>query len=317
MLPIDELVAKATTTTTQLQADIPALWQATIEKNLRKNAVMEGNGNVLVYGDLEVPNAGDTLYIPLLADLTAAAQLVEGTDMTPVALSTATSVPFVPVEYGKVVEVTRKALDRIKADGVAEIIDRLAYSMSLAIEGALFGLYNATVQGSGNGESLTSQYPNGHASGTVVVGDVATDVVLLSGIVALETALNIPFEDGYYRWFITPAQYKQLISDQDIRNDLRYAAPERLITGEKGALHGVRIIVSMHVVTTTENTITVAKSLLIAPRWAAIAYKRRPAVVVDTTMYDMNRKRRFGVTADFIVGLVHYERAIVITTANA
>lgn len=314
MLPIDELVAKATTTTTQFAADIPQLWQAFIEKNLRHRAVMEQS--VLVNTDLEVPNAGDTIFIPLLADLAAATSLVEGTDMTPVALSTATSVPLVPTEYGVVVEVTRKALDRMKADGVAEVIDRLAYSMSLAIEGALFALYNATVGGSGNGQSLTSQYPNGHAAGTIVVGDVLTDTVILAGIAQLESVDNIPFEDGYYRYYITPNQYKQLISDSNIRNDLRYAAPERLLSGEKGAIHGCRIIVTNYIVTATENTVTVAKSLLVAPRWAAIAYKRRPQVVVDPTLYDMGRKRRFGVTADFKAALIHYERAVVITTAN-
>jgi hypothetical protein len=316
MLPIDELIAKATSTTTNVQADIPQLWQAFIEKNLRKHAVMEQNGSVLVNLDLEVPNAGDTIFIPLLPDLGPATQLTEGTDMTMTSLTTATSVPLVPSEWGVAVEVTRKALDRMKADGVAEVVDRLAYSMSQAIEGALFGLYNATVGGTGNGQSLTTQYPNGHTSGTVVSTDTASDLVLLAAIAQLETLLNIPYDDGYYRWFITPLQFKQLIQDQNIRQDLRYAAPERLLNGEKGALHGVRIIVSMYVNTATQNGTAVAFSMLIAPRWAAIAYKRRPEVVVDPTLYDMGRRRRFGVTADFAVGLVHWERAVIVVTAN-
>src|SRR5258708_16309017 len=34
----------------------------------------------------------------------------------------------------------------------------------------------------------------------------------------------------------------------------------------------------------TENSIGVTKSLLVAPRWAAIAYKRRPEIIVDPTL---------------------------------
>ena len=315
MLAIDQLVKKAITTTTTVQNLIPQIWAAAIEKNLRKRAVMEQS--VLINEDLLVPGAGDTVYIPLLPDLAAAGTLTEGTPMTPIALNASTVVPFVPTEYGVTVSASRKMLDRIKYDAISEIMDRLAYSMTLAIEGALFGLYNATVQGSGNGQSLLSQYPNGHASGTIVVGDTLSDAVLLAAIAQLDGQDNVPFEDGYYRLYITPKQYAQLIQDSNIRNDIRYASPARLLTNEKGAIHGCRIIVTNYIKTVTENTITVAKSLLVAPRWAALCYKRHPEAVVDPTLYDMGRERRFGITADFVVGLVHFERAVVITTSNA
>jgi hypothetical protein len=313
-LPIDELVKKATTTTATVQNLIPQIWAAQIEKNLRKRAVMEQS--VIVNEDLNIPNAGDTVYIPLLPDLAAATALTEGTDMTPIALNSSTVVPLVPAEYGVTVEATRKMLDRIKYDAVAEIMDRLAYSMSLAIEGALFALYNSTVAGSGNGQSPLSFYPNGHASGTIVVGDTFSDVCILDGVSLLEQHNNIPFEDGYYRLHITPQQYATLLQDANTRQDLRFAAPARLLSGEKGALHGCRVIVTNYIVTATENTQPVAKALLVAPRWAAIAYKRHPEAVVDPTLYDMGRRRRFGITADFVVGLVHFERVVVITTVN-
>lgn len=315
LLAIDEIVRKATTTVATLQAIIPQFFADEIEKNLRKHEVMEQS--VIVNETLTVPNSGDTVYIPLLPDLAAAGALTEGTDMTPVALSSATVVPLVPTEYGVTVEATRKMLDRIKYDGVAEVMDRLAYSMTLAKEAKFFALYNATVPGSGNGQSLTTQYPNGHASGTVVVTDTMSDLVVLSAVAQLEATNNVPFEDGFYRLYCTPNQYKQLIRDSDIRNDMRYGSPQKLFTGEKGAIHGCRIIVNNWIATPTENTITVAKAMLVAPRWAAIAYKRRPEAVIDPTLYDMGRKRRFGITADFDVQLVHYERAVVITTANA
>lgn len=314
-LPIDQLVKKAMTTTSTVQNLIPQIWAAQIEKNLRKRAVMEQS--VIVNDDLSVPNAGDTVYIPLLPDLAAATSLTEGTDMTPIALNSSTVVPLVPTEYGVVVEATRKMLDRIKYDAIAEIMDRLAYSMSLAIEGALFGLYNSTVAGSGNGQSPLSQYPNGHTNTTIVSTDTLDDKTILLSISQLEQKNNVPFDDGYYRLYITPQQYAQLIQDQNIRQDLRYASPQRLLSGEKGALHGCRIIVTNYIVTATENTVTVGKALLCAPRWAAIAYKRHPEAYVDPTLYDGGRRRRFGITADFVVGLVHYDRVVVITTSNS
>lgn len=303
------------TTTSTVQNLIPQIWAAQIEKNLRKRAVMEQS--VIVNDDLSVPNAGDTVYIPLLPDLAAATALTEGTDMVPIALNSSTVVPLVPTEYGVVVEATRKMLDRIKYDAIAEIMDRLAYSMSLAIEGALFGLYNSTVAGSGNGQSPLTQYPNGHASGTVVSTDTLDDKTILLSIAQLEVANNVPFDDGYYRLYITPKQYAQLIQDQNIRQDLRYASPQRLLSGEKGAIHGVRIIVTNYIVTATENSTSVAKALLVAPRWSAICYKRHPEAYVDPTLYDGGRRRRFGITADFVVGLVHYDRVVVVTTSNS
>lgn len=314
-LAIDSLVQKALTTVANEQALIPQIWGSAIEKNLRHRAVMEQS--VVINTDLTAPKAGDTVYIPLLPDLGAAAVLVEGTDMVPVALSNATTVPLVPTEYGVTVEATRKMLDRIKYDGVSEVMDRLSYSMSLAIENKLFGLYNATVPGSGNGQSLVGIYPNGHAAGTVVAGDVLDDLTFLKAVAQLDTKDNIPFPDGYYRFYITPNQYKQLLTDTNIRNDLRYASPERLLTNEKGALHGCRIIVTNYIVLPTENTVVVAKSLLVAPRWAALAYKRHPEAIVDPTLYDMGRRRRFGITADFDAQLLHWERAVVVTTSNA
>lgn len=307
----DELVRKATTTTTQLQKLIPQIWAARIEKNLRKRAVFEQS--VVANTDLLVPGSGDTVYIPMLADLGAATQLTEGTDMTITTLSTATSVPLVPVEYGVTVEVTRKALDRIKYDGMAEVMDRLSYAMSQAIEGAIGALYNATVPSVGG--SLTTLYPNGHTSATIVAADVFSDKLMLAGIQNLLASDNIPFEDGYWRLYIAPAQWTALLQDTDTRQDLRFAAPQRLLNGEVGILHGCRILVTNYIKTATENTITVYKAMLLAPRWAFIAWKRRPEVVVDPTLYDMGRRRRFGVVADFDIELVHNNRAVVLTSA--
>ena len=221
--------------------------------------------------------------------------------------------PIVPTEYGVTVEVTRKALDRIKYDGMAEVMNRLAYSMSQAVEGAIAGLFNKTVPSVGGG--LTNVYANGKTSANITVSDTFNDQLILNGISTLQVANNFPFDDGYWRLYISPTQWAALLQDTNTRQDLRWAAPERLLNGEVGTLHGCRIIVTNYIQTDTENTITVQNAMLLAPRWAFIAYKRRPEVVVDPTLYDMGRRRRFGITADFQVVLVHNERGVVLASA--
>jgi N4-gp56 family major capsid protein len=327
MLATDELIRKATGTTelAQLQSLVPQIWAAQLEINLRRRAVFEQSA--VVNGDLLVPDAGDTVYIPILPDLGPASSLTEGTDMTLTQLTTATSVALKPAEYGLTVEITRKALDRMKYDGMAATMDRASYAMSLAIENAFANLYHTAVPGTSN--YFGSVYPNGHTSSTVVVGDVFSDVVMLQAIVQLQQNNAMPFDDGYYRLFISPDQYSSLLQDTNTRQDLRWAAPARLLNGEVGALHGCRIIVTNYVrgavlgtgdvdtnAAITENSIPVQKALLVSPRWAGIAYKRKPEVIVDPTLYDLGRRRRFGVTADFDVEALHAERAVCITTAQ-
>lgn len=313
VMATDELVRKAYTGTTQaiLQPLVPKIWAARIEKNLRKAAVLEPS--LILNTDLLVPGAGDTVYIPTLPDLGPAPALTEGTDMPVIALNNANSIPLVPVEYGTMVGVTRKALDRIKYDGVAEILDRLSYAMSQTIEGNIAALWNATVPTVGG--SLSQVYANSKNSTSITPNDTFNDQMILNGIAALEQSNNFPFPDGYYRLYCSPSQYVSLLQDTNTRQDLRWAAPDRLLTNEKGALHGVRIITTNYIKTNTENGVPCYKALLLAPRWASIAYKRKPEVVVDPTLYDAGRRRQFGVTADFDIELIHNERAVVLASA--
>lgn len=324
VMATDALVRKATTLTSNLTQLIPQLWAAQLETNLRRRAVLEQS--LLVNTDLMVPNAGDRVFIPALPDIAIADALTEGTDMSVYALSNSASIPLIPTEYGKTIEITRKALDRLKYDGMAAIVDRLAYAMSIRIESNIANLFNATAaaafpnsQTVFGGSSLTTiptLYPNGHSSTTIVATDVMNATMMAQAQAKMQQYDNVPFDDGFYYLFMAPDAYQSLIMDTNVRQDLRYAAPGRLLNGEVGALDGIRIVLTNYIQTTVENTITVDNNLLVAPRWAAIAYKRRPEIVVDPTLYDMGRRRRFGVTADFDVELLHPERAIVIKTAK-
>jgi len=328
MLPTDQLVQKAITQTSNLQKLIPQIWAAELERNLRIRAVLQPS--LVENTDLLAPNSGDTVYIPILPDFgtgsggapTQADLLTEGTDIVDIVMDNATSVPLVPSEYGKGVQVSRKALDRIKYDGVAAVIDRLGYLMSRTIESQIAGLGSKVVPGTAT--KFAQAYvgdANGNnvaTSATITATNVMTDELILRGVMLLTQANNIPFPDGFYRIFISPKQYKDLMLDQNVRQDLRFGAPDKLFKGEVGALHNTRVIVTNSVVVSNEgasSTVPVNNALMVAPRWAAIAWKRRPQVVVDPTLYDYGRRRRFGVLADFDIEPVHAERAFVLKSA--
>jgi len=314
-LPTDDLIRKALTQTNNLTAIIPKLWASQLEKNLRRNAVLQ---QLLTENTDLLGSPGDTVYIPSLPDLDAAADLSEGVDINIEALNNANSVPLVPGEKGKAVSITRKALDRMKYDGMAEILDRLADAMSQKIESDIAALYNKSVPGNPTAK-LAQVYPGGKAPNTITPDDRMSSDVILDALTVLKDLYNTPWEDCLWRLVITNKQYRDLLKDDKVRNDLRYASPQVMLRGEVGVLHNTRIIVSHHLTElqegATDAKATTNVALLVAPRWAFIAWKRRPELTVDPTLYDFGRRKQFGVTADYDIQLVHPERALAIHTA--
>src|SRR5216683_140669 len=330
-LATDQLIKKAITLQTNLQALVPQIWAAYMELNLRRRAVLEQA--LLVNTDLTVPNSGNQVFIPALPDVAIADALTEGTAQSTTTLSNAASISLTPAEFGKLVAVTRKALDRIKYDGMAAIVDRLAYSMSIRIETNIAALYNATasaalpssqtVFGSAGLTTIPVLYPNSHSSSTITTGDVMSAPMIRNAVAKLQQFDNVPFPDGNYWLFMSPDAFASLMADSTVQQDLRFAAPERLLNGDQGVLYGARIILSNYVPGATgntaivDNTNSVTKSLMVAPRWAAIAYKGRPEIIIDPTLYDLGRFRQYGVLADLDIQLRHPDRALVLTTQKS
>jgi hypothetical protein len=311
-LAIDALVQKADSTTTTLATMIPEIWAAELEPNLRKRAVLQQS--VLENTDL-LGQPGDIVHIVDLPDIAAAAAVAEGTPITVNALNASAEVQMTPSEVATAIGVTRKALDRIKYDGMAAIVDRLAYAMSLYIEGGIAALYNGTVPTKGG--SLTNRYPNGHASGTVVAGDTFSVSFLQDSLAVLQSLDVVPYGDDLFQLYVHPFQARDLMKDSAFRDDMHFAEPQLALRGEIGIYRNCHVIVTNHIVGVTENTVAVRKALLTSPRWAAIAWKRRPEIVVDPTMYDFGRRRQLAVTADMHIALLHNERALTLTTAAA
>src|SRR5258708_25704755 len=101
------------------------------------------------------------------------------------------------------VQITRKALDRIKYDGMSAIVDRLAYAMSIAIELKIAALYNATanaalpnsqvVFGGSTLTTIPSLYPAVHGSGTIVAADVMSGTLLSTAVPQNHEDDNVSF----------------------------------------------------------------------------------------------------------------------------
>lgn len=319
-LPTDELIQKATTMTSNWQTLIPQLWAARIEVNLRKTSVFMQS--LTVFDDLLVPGAGDVLHVPWLPDLGPVPPLQEGVKMDIQAMPDSHEIPLKPTEYGMMYSVTRKMLDRIKYNGIGEILDRFSYSMQQTLETQCASLYKATVPGTTNGMDVL--YANWKGAQTITPNDVMNDKLILDGLVRLRAYNNVPFPNGRFLLYITPAQWEALLLDANIRADLRFVDPGFLrdnnapLNGVIASIHGVDIIVTNYIQQSTEganNDVTVNNALLVAPRWACVAWKRRPEALIDPTLYDLGRTRQMGITADFSIDLLHYARALVLKSA--
>ena len=315
-LNFDELVAKAFTGTVVADqtAIIPQILGSQLEPNLRKRAVLQQS---LVENTDLLGAPGSNVFIPRLADGGTVAALTEGTDVAIVALDQSDSVEFTPSEVGLAFGITRKALDRIKFDGIAVIVSQLAYAMSLYLEGRIANLYSGSVPGH-SGEVVSQVYPNGHTSATVVAGDFLDGKTLDEALTQLLETDNIPFDDGFFQAYVTPRQYMHLIQDDKIRDDIHFSQPQIVLRGEMGIWHNCRIIQSTNLKAATEHTsVAVHKALVVAPRWAAVAWKRRPEIVIDPMIYDFGRRRQFAILADLDLQLLHADRVRGITTSDS
>lgn len=309
-LAIDELILKALDTA-NLSTLIPQVWAPQVEPNLRKAAVLQQS--CLIDTTL-VGEGGDRVFLPILPDLPAAVVQTELTNMTLGQLSASNYVPLIPAEVGAAVKISRKALDRLKYDGMSLIVDRLSYAMSQYIETAIAQLWNATVPTVGG--AMAQRYPLGHTSASVVIGDVMSSDVLRDSIALLQAGNMMPFDDGLYIAMLHPKQINDLFKDSKFRDDLHFAQPETFLRGEVGIYAGCHILASNYIKTATENTVTVYKGIIAGPRWAAVAFKRAPELVVDPTVYDFGRFRQVGIVADLDIELIHNDHSIVVSTTS-
>lgn len=319
--PIEVLLAKASgTTNSELFTDIvPTVWASQVEKPWRETAMFDQFA--VPFGDLE-GKPGDELVVPLLPDTAdLVADLDENDDTVGVTQITAdSSVTLTPKEVGGGIAFTRFLTDRMQYDLIADSISQLSYSNSRVFQAKFASLYT--------GLESASQKIYSSRSVTSINGTSADDILMLETMLDIGEDLRVanaePFADGRYKMFLNPHQYRKLSGDSKYQ---RYIENSSLVAGEmssslaikgayKGTFENIDIFVSNYIKGyTNTNGVTVYKGLLLCPRWAAIAWKRRPALVIDPTLYDFGRKRQIAILSDYAIKLLNSERAWVVETA--
>lgn len=296
----------------------PTLWSPQLERTLRRRSVLMPT--LLENNDLlGVP--GDTIYIPTLPDTTGIfGSLTEGTDMTINHIDADSSVTLVPTEYGGALGFTRKVLDRLGYDGLASAMDQTAYDAAKYMNAQVAALYTGL-------ETATSEvFPGSSATSiaTLTSTDTMDDQALLNAQLAFRKIDADSYDNGNYQLYLSPKQWNDFQGNSQIRSDIHYARPTYIVAGENqgnsyvGTWHNIDIYCTNYILSSTTGTtgaLPVYKALLLSPRWAVIGWKRKLSMVVDPTLYDMGRRRQFGITADYQIKLLHSDRAFVLETA--
>jgi len=155
----------------------------------------------------------------------------------------AETVSVVPTQYGMYVTLSDMLLDvqpiNYIAGAAKEIGSNLARVVDKAIQDEVFGGTNVIYGGARTART------------EVTDGDILTADLLNLARTKLEIA-NAPTFEGYYVAVMHPTQAYALRKETGTGSWLetsKYADPEKLLTGEIGAINGIRVVVSTNVKT--------------------------------------------------------------------
>lgn len=189
-----------------------------------------------------VGQPGSTLELPKYEYIKAAEEVAEGVAMVPVALN-ATSETVQVIKAGKAVSISDEAMLSAYGDPVNEIGNQLLLAMADKIEADLYAaMANATLT---------------HDAAAFNKDAVADALVKFGEDI-----------DGEMYLFIAPKDFAELRKDKDFIH-----VDNGVITGERGMIHGCRVVVSNRV---GENAAYIMK-----PGALALVMKRNVMVEAD------------------------------------
>ena len=223
-----------------------------------------------------VGNPGSTLELPKYAYIQAAEEVPEGQAMVPVALN-ATSEPVQVIKAGKAVSISDEAMLAAYGDPVNEIGKQLLLAMADKIETDLYAeMAKATLA---------------YAGGADFNKDVIADALVNFG------------EDieGDMYLFIAPAQFAELRKDKDF-----IAVDNGVVTGERGMIHGCRVVVSNRLKEKNE-------AYIMKPGALALVMKRNVMVEADRDI--LKGMNVYACNEHYAVQLRYDDRVVKITLA--
>lgn len=227
-------MATLSTTTSNFGALVQELVAKAAEDELRSNLVHTLPSNL--YLPLKQITGTNLVRLARYADAAAVTTaLTEGSPPTAQALTIA-SEAFSATQLGGVFEITDLAQLDSPHDLIAINAERAGRQAALSMDDLVKEIINA-------GTSV--QYVTATSRATLATSHIIT-AAQVKKMVALLTTNNVPrFPDGFYRAFIHPLAAYDLMADTAAggwQDALKYSSNVPLLTGEIGAIAGVRFL---------------------------------------------------------------------------
>ena len=241
-------------------AAAPEVIAETIIQLKDKYAVLLKAGAVFV----DRVSKGDTVKYPKIPAPSEAAELTEGTAPSDTSITVST-VDITFKEIGKMIKLTKTAVENVGENIVRGLIEHLAQGLALKEEKDIVDAVEAasTTEVGKTDDSLTSS-------------DVLSVSLIAEAIGKLRAKGYAP------KWLVIhPEQEVELLKDSQFIEASKYGSNEVLLNGEIGKIFGVRVLVSPYAYKASDanaNGVYAKHAYLLADNAVAFVVRRPPTV---------------------------------------
>lgn len=277
----------------------PIVWSPESEKYIYEKSVFQGLGKQ----NPSQLNKPGKQYVYSFGTKSSMGALTEGVDI-PISSLSYTQVNVYFYAYGDAKQVTDEEI----AQGFSFLINDIKYNAL----GAWAENRDSQIVTELMNTTATGIYPGSAASATIVAGDVLTRDVISKVVTTMEESQA---KKCMYL-VIHPRQKNSLMKDDDFMTIDKYGDPSLAVTGELGTTTlGVKVLVSNHITTATENSITVYKAIALGRDPFVFMPKRNFVFNVE---YETLRSRAvtFSWWEMFGVKILRNESVIILTSAG-
>lgn len=251
----------AQTDSTALAAIIPEVWADMAQARFLGAVRVAGSPAVMQDDTLEGA-PGATINFPKWGALGELDDLVEGTPMTPAAMSASASSATIK-EAGKAVEITDKAALTALGNAQDEAVRQFGILAARKVDAALIAQAQADETAQGGGTPLAVTLPEGK-----------TTASYLDAIVPGMALFGDEWDPNEFAGiYINSAQHTELLADTNFIDAAKLGAASPMLSGQVGVIAGVPVIVT--------DRVPAKKLLFLKRNSLGLLYKRRPLVETD------------------------------------
>lgn len=275
----------------------PIIWSGESEKYIYENSVFQA---LAVRDERYMGTPGRQGNYTLNSQMSVGL-LTEGVDI-PIAPMSFSQVTISFKEYGTAVSISEKAMSEAFGYVLNDIKEGFAGAIQENRESVIVTELMTTTS--------TGIYPNSKSSSDIA----STDKFNTDMVADVKTAMKKTQAKMCSYIVIHPDQENALLKLSGFVNASQYGNNSVIMTGEIGSYLGIRIIVSNHITSATENSVTVYK---------AIALGNRPFIYAPKVMpqfaFESETKRSRAVVASvweiFGVSLLRDDSVVIMTSA--